>query len=384
MSLANPPAEREPAVAEPAKLSPSRIGGTGGTRRLLPRPHVCVTDTTRPYTGQAWFPLAPVAGHFEADPPPDAADDRARVQVPVRLIAFDIDGTLMPSSGAMAERTRAALRATAAAGIEVVIATGRRQAYAAPLLEPIGLAPETILITSNGTVTRDFAGHTLDRSFLPIKIARDLCAELRPFGGTTVYTFDRIGRGELVLESIERLHDRIALWVEANAAWIEQIDPLERAFDAGEAPIQGMVCGTVDEMNRAEQHLLASPYVNLIEMHRTEYAARDLSILDILPRGCSKGVALAQLAERRGVPQAQVMAIGDNWNDLEMLRWAGQPVLMANAPPELRGLAEDAGWEITATNDEYGVAVVLERLLEQVKQQQPQGARNASPGETQS
>ncbi len=280
------------------------------------------------------------------------------------MIAFDIDGTLMPSAGTvMSGRTIEALRATVAAGIEVVIATGRRQAYAAPLLAPVGLAPETILISSNGTVTRDFAGHTFDRAFLPIETARALCSVLRPFGGTTVYTFDRIGRGELVLESLERLHERVAKWVDANLPWIEEIDPLERAFDAGEAPIQGMVCGTVAEMSRAEQHLGATPFAARIEMHRTEYADRDLSILDILPRGCSKGVALCRLAERRGIPQSQVMAIGDNWNDLEMLRWAGQPVLMGNASAALRWMALEESWELAATNDEDGVALVLERVL---------------------
>jgi Cof subfamily protein (haloacid dehalogenase superfamily) len=281
-----------------------------------------------------------------------------------RMIAFDIDGTLMPSTGTvMGERTIAALRAAVAAGIEVVIATGRRQAYAAPLLAPVGLGPETILISSNGTVTRDFAGNTFDRAFLPLETARALCGELRPFGGTTVYTFDRVGRGELVLESLDRLHERVAAWVDANLPWIEQVDPLEQAFDGGEAPIQGMVCGTVEEMGRAEEHLLGTPFAGLIEMHRTEYAARDLSILDILPRGCSKGVALARLAARRGIAQAQVMAVGDNWNDLEMLRWAGQPVLMGNASFELRAVAEAEGWEITASNDEDGVALVVERVL---------------------
>jgi hypothetical protein len=227
-------------------------------------------------------------------------------------------------------------------------------------------------------VTRDFAGHTFDRAFLPLETARALCGELRPFGGTTVYTFDRVGRGELVLESLERLHARVAMWVEANLPWIEQVDPLEKAFDGGEAPIQGMVCGTVEEMARAEAHLLGTPFAGLIEMHRTEYATRDLSILDILPRGCSKGVALARLADRRGIARAQVMAIGDNWNDLEMLRWAGQPVLMGNASPELMGVAEEEGWEITAGNDEDGVALVVERVLRATGAGASAG-RNADP-----
>jgi Cof subfamily protein (haloacid dehalogenase superfamily) len=284
---------------------------------------------------------------------------------PVQLVAFDIDGTLMPSVGTrMSDRTIRILRGAVAAGIEVVIATGRRAAYAMPLLEPIGLDPETVLISSNGAATRDFAGTLMDSFFLSIETSRALCGELRPFGGTMVFTFDKTGPGELVLESMERLHDRIALWVEANRASIEEVDPLERVFDRGEAPMQGMICGNVEEMDAAERHLLTTPYAKQIEMHRTEYLERDLSILDILPLGCNKGVALERLAAQRGIPREAVMAVGDNWNDLEMLRWAGQPVLMRNASAQLRQEAETWGWEITGTNDEDGAALALERAME--------------------
>ncbi len=285
---------------------------------------------------------------------------------PVALVAFDIDGTLMPSVGtSMTDRTMRTLREAVAAGIEVVIATGRRAAYALPLLEPIGLPPETVLIASNGATTRDFAGRVMDRFFLSLETSRRLCAELRPFGGTMVFTFEKEGPGELVLESLDRLHDRIALWVDANLPYIEQVDPLEHVFDRGEPAIQGMICGTVEQMAAAERHLRTTPFASEIEMHRTEYAERDLSILDILPLGCNKGVALARLAERRGVAREAVMAVGDNWNDLEMLRWAGQPVLMRNASPALREEAQRAGWRMSpSTNDEDGAVRLLEAALE--------------------
>ncbi len=294
---------------------------------------------------------------------------------PISLVAFDIDGTLMPSVGTcMSERTVAALRAAVAAGIEVVIATGRRAAYAMPLLEPIELPPETVLIASNGATTRDFAGNVLDRFFLSVETSRALCAELRPFGGTMVFTFEKHGPGELVLESLDRLHDRIALWVDANLPYIEQVDPLERVFDRGEPAIQGMICGTVAQMHAAEQHLQTTAFASQIEMHRTEYAEKDLSILDILPLGCNKGVALARLAERRGIPREEVMAVGDNWNDLEMLRWAGRPVLMQNAGKALREEAARSGWQVTsATNDEDGAVLLLEAAVE-ARTAVPQGA----------
>jgi hydroxymethylpyrimidine pyrophosphatase-like HAD family hydrolase len=102
-----------------------------------------------------------------------------------------------------------------------------------------------------------------------------------------------------------------------------------------------------------------------IAMHRTEYAARNLSILDLLPPGCSKGAALHSLASIRGLERNQIMAIGDNLNDLEMLEYAGRAVVMANASQEVRQLAQRHGWEITASNDDDGVALAVEEVLRQ-------------------
>jgi hydroxymethylpyrimidine pyrophosphatase-like HAD family hydrolase len=99
------------------------------------------------------------------------------------------------------------------------------------------------------------------------------------------------------------------------------------------------------------------------EAVRTEYPARDLSILDLLPPGVSKGWALERLATRLGVDRKETMAIGDNWNDVDMLEWAGQAVMMANAAQDLRALAKTRGWKQTLPNDEDGVAVTLERAI---------------------
>lgn len=283
---------------------------------------------------------------------------------PVKMVVVDIDGTLLPSSGtAISERNCRALRDAQAAGVEVVVATGRRQAYATPLIEPVGLALSTVLITSNGTVTRTLAGESMDRFLLPVETARALVPALRRLGGTAVFTFDREGPGELVLESLEILEERVSAWVEANRPWIRVVKPLERAFDDGDAPVQGMVCGTVKSMRNAEKWLAGSEYANQMEMHRTEYPTRDLTILDILPPGCSKGVALERLAQRRGIRREEILAIGDNWNDMEMLEFAGQPVVMANGAPDLVAAAKWRGWEIAPSNDEDGVAQVVESVL---------------------
>ncbi len=282
---------------------------------------------------------------------------------PVRLVAIDMDGTLLPSfSRAVSERTARSLRAAQAAGITIAVATGRRVAYTAPLLNPLGLRADTPLITSNGAVTRTLGGEQIDHCQLEARVARGICGLLRPFG-TLVFTFDRPGRGELVLEDLDQATGRISLWVEANRDAIEVVRPLEQALPDGEDPIQGMVTGSMDQMKKAEKALKASEWNSRCECVRTEYPARDLSILDLMPPGVNKGWALERLAARLGIDRRETMAIGDNWNDVNMLEWAAQGVIMGNAAGELRTLAKMRGWKQAPHNDREGVAVVLEKLV---------------------
>lgn len=282
---------------------------------------------------------------------------------PIRLVAIDMDGTLLPTfSQTISPRNAKALREAQSAGVTVAIATGRRTAYTAPLLEGLGLRADMPLITSNGAVTRTLGGDPLDRSHLEAGIARELCRLLRPFG-TLVFTFDKVGRGELVLEDFEQAHQRIALWVEANRDAIEVVQPLENALPDGNDPIQGMVTGGLDKMREAEKALKNSSLIRSCEAIRTEYPSRDLSILDLLPPGVSKGWALERLATRLGVDRKETMAIGDNWNDVDMLEWAGQAVIMGNAAQDLRTLAKTNGWKQAPPNDQDGVAVTLEMAL---------------------
>jgi len=207
---------------------------------------------------------------------------------PIRLVAIDVDGTLLPSYGQkMSDRTARALRAAQHAGITVAIATGRRQAYTAPLLDGLNLRADTPLITSNGAVLRTLGGQSIDRCHMEARVCRALCGLLREFGAV-VFTFDRPDRGELVLENLEQAHGRISLWIEANRHAIEVVTPLEDALPDGEDPVQGMVTGTLAQMRAAERALKASPLAAHCECVCTEYPARDLSILDLLPPASPK------------------------------------------------------------------------------------------------
>src|SRR5205807_5023688 len=112
-------------------------------------------------------------------------------------------------------------------------------------------------------------------------------------------------------------------------------------------------------MHEALTRLAACKLQSEITVLRTEYPARDLSIVDVLNQGCSKGHALERWANYRGIPREQVMAVGDNFNDIEMLAFAGHPFIMGNASEELRG----RGWKLTRSNAESGVSAAIEHVL---------------------
>ena len=274
-----------------------------------------------------------------------------------------MDGTLLPDfSAVVSERNKRALREAQEAGIVVAIATGRRQAFTAPLLVDVGLRADTPIITSNGAVTRSFSGERIDFQHLDPRVARGLCRVLRGVG-LVIFTLDKATKPDLLVEDMAMVTGRLAKWVESNRTSIEEVRPIEDALGDDVDLIQGMAAGTIAEMIEAERRLKACDWAGQFECIRTAYPGSDLSILDLLPKGVSKRSALERLANRLGIAQAETMAIGDNWNDEAMLDWAGTGVLMGNATEELRGMAAGRGWVIGPTNSQDGVAVMLEKAV---------------------
>jgi Cof subfamily protein (haloacid dehalogenase superfamily) len=283
-----------------------------------------------------------------------------------RLLVCDLDGTLLNGQGAITEATIRALHEAVHAGLNVAFATGRRHSFAWQVLSPIGLDPATVLISSNGALVRAFSGARLHRTSMPAATALLLCEQLQEFRKSLIFTFERTGPRPLVVEDIDTLQRTIPRWVESNLQEIEVVVPMERAFDTGEEPVQAMICGTMRDMQNAMQ-LLESPEKQglreSISVHRTEYATRDLCIVDLMPSGCSKATAIAWLAAQRGIAMADIAAIGDNMNDAEMLASVGTPIAMQNAAPELLEMAYRFGWNVTGSNEEDGAAEAILALL---------------------
>lgn len=273
----------------------------------------------------------------------------------IRLLAVDIDGTLLNPQFQISPGDLAALRRAHQQQVEVILVTGRRHAFAFPIAEQLGF--DLWVISSNGAVTRSLGGETFHRDPLPAETCRKLCMKMQAFRGNTVITFDKDGKGAIVLERMDELGVSIQKWLEKNLEYIDHVIPIENSLTSD--PVQAMFCGSIARMQQALATLAQSGLESEITILRTEYPARDLSLVDVLNRDCSKGHALERWAKYRGIPREQVMAIGDNYNDVEMLAFAGVPFIMGNACEELRG----NGWRVTLPNDQCGVAAALELVL---------------------
>jgi Cof subfamily protein (haloacid dehalogenase superfamily) len=275
--------------------------------------------------------------------------------LPVQLLALDIDGTLLNPQFQISEDDITAIRRAREMGVEIVVATGRRHQFALPVARKLGV--DLCLISSNGAVTRSLTGERFHRDLLPVEVCRKLCADMDEFRGHLVVTFDKETKGALVLERLDDLSPSIRRWLETNLQFIDLVVPVENALL--EDPVQAMYCGTISRMEQAQRTLEASDVRGRITVLKTEYPERDLCMVDVLNQGCSKGHALERWANHRGIAREQVMAIGDNYNDIEMLEYAGVPVIMGNASEQLRA----RNWKITLPNSASGVAAAIDEMV---------------------
>ncbi len=281
----------------------------------------------------------------------------------IRLLALDIDGTLLDSHGRVPPANLAAIARAIAGGVEVSLATGRRYDFARPIVEQLP-APLT-LILSNGAIVKTRDGVTLMRRLLPREVARAVLARVPQHRDSAAVVFDRQREGQVVFEAIDWEHPLHHRFFASNRPFLSEVAPLEACLT--EDPIQVMFTGGCVAMRTVFDDLRAPPATRApgasdttdYSVALTEYEHRDFSLVDVVQAGCSKGMALREWSERQGYRREEVMAMGDNLNDLEMLEFAGRPVLMGNALPELKA----RGWAVTATNDDEGVARAIETFV---------------------
>jgi Cof subfamily protein (haloacid dehalogenase superfamily) len=270
----------------------------------------------------------------------------------IRLIAVDIDGTLLDGRGQLPDPHRAALADAVSAGIDVVLATGRSFHFTKPIVDLLAL-PLT-LIVNNGALVKRADGETALRHLLPRDVARRVLAETRAYEDSVAIVFDRPDERQVVFERMDWSHPNRRGYYEKNRAFIAEApgplaqmlidDPIQVMFNGGIAPMRDLVAA-LRAAERSEDYAVAV----------TEYAHRDFSLVDVNGAGCSKGASLARWARLRGIAREEIMAAGDNFNDVEMLDFAGVAVVMGNASDAMKS----RGYRVTGTNDEDGLAAAV-------------------------
>jgi Cof subfamily protein (haloacid dehalogenase superfamily) len=267
----------------------------------------------------------------------------------IRLLAVDVDGTLLDSRGRLPAAHRAALAEAVEQGIEVALVTGRSFHFTRPIADLVAL-PLT-LIVNNGAVVKNESGRTAMRHLLARDAARQILERTRAYEDSVAIVFDRPDERQIVFERMDWSHPHRRGYYDANKAFITQsADALADVLT--EDPIQVMFNGAVEPMRALAAALRADPAASRYAVAVTEYELRDFSLVDVNGAGCSKGSTLARWAAHRGHPREAVMAVGDNLNDVEMLEFAGTAVVMGNATPAMKAL----GYRLTGTNDENGLA----------------------------
>lgn len=269
-----------------------------------------------------------------------------------RLVAVDLDGTLLDGKKQIADPDREALERADRLGVTLAVITGRRFAEVELLT---GGVPEGAYLAGHGGALVRRRGVTIAEVPVPRAAAAEaVAAAVRLSMITLVSDRDAGVRISAPDPGSERLRRYLAT-VRPPPRFVPELS-------FAEDPLHVVLAGTPEDCRRAE-HELREVIGDRVVLARTEYPAparsAGLGLLDVLGPGADKGTALERVAEDAGVPREETLAIGDNWNDLSMLRAAGRGVLMANAPPELRAL----GFDRTAAHTNCGVARALERFV---------------------
>ncbi len=271
-----------------------------------------------------------------------------------QLLAVDIDGTLLDPGRRVRPRVRAALAAARERGVRLALVTGRRPPAARGVAQELALGPLP-LVLHNGALV--FDGDRLLRC-LPLGRAAAVAAirvGRERQAGPVVHCGLR-GEGRLLFEEGAPQSVLVAYYLDKGHKDLRLVPDLEAAV--GDDTIQVMFGGEIEPVAALEP-LLADRLGPAARLERTVYPERGVALLDVLDPRVGKAGALRFLCEHMRVPLEATLAIGDNWNDREMLLEAGQGLVMGNAAPELLGL----GLPVLPGNGEDGLAVGVERYI---------------------
>jgi len=268
-----------------------------------------------------------------------------------KLVALDIDGTLLNSNSEITPATRQALRRVHESGATIVVSTGRRFCTAKPAADKLGL--DVLLSCHNGVLLKKLDGEVLFHQLLSCEVAQTAAKYIKKFKAFPIVFKGTQDEADIIIESATPDIDDVKDYIERNERFVTKVSNLETEPLGDVIEVVAMV--PIERHNGIVENLRnhLRDTAKVIPTHGTS-----LLFLGVANPNVSKAATLKYLVERMEISREEVLAIGDNYNDLEMLEFAGWGILMGNASDELK----EIGFYVTASNDEDGVAQVLEKI----------------------
>ncbi len=270
----------------------------------------------------------------------------------IKLVALDLDDTLLDSEFKISPETARAVRTAIERGVTVTFATGRMYSSALPYALELGL--DVPLITYQGALVKTSQSkEVLYHRPVPLELARELITHLFAKG------FD------------VNLYMKDQLYAQAGNSWVEEYRKIARVPCQTVPDLLASLTTAPDKVLVIDEELKLDRLATEVREavgNRLHITKSKPFFLEFTHPEATKGQALATLVEKLGITRQEVMAVGDSYNDLDMLEYAGTGVAMANARPEIKAKADF----VTLGNDEHGVAEAINRFVLQLNSTQPE------------
>jgi Cof subfamily protein (haloacid dehalogenase superfamily) len=276
-----------------------------------------------------------------------------------RLLALDLDGTALDAAGDLTDDVRDAVAAARASGLRVVLCTGRRFRTALPAAQELSLSGA--IVVNNGVLVKDLAsGRTLSHRYLSDGVSAEVLALVRETGSPLVYVDAYEERIDILIEDYGRAHPFQREYLEDNTDFTRVVDDLE---NIGRDDVIMMSTMGDEATLRALRSRAERDLGRRVRMHSLINKNYRGQILEFLAPGTGKWPALRRIAADEGIDPRQIAAVGDDDNDVEMIRGAGLGIAMGNAVDS----AKAAAVHVTRSNAEGGVVEAIERVLEEIR-----------------
>jgi Cof subfamily protein (haloacid dehalogenase superfamily) len=274
-----------------------------------------------------------------------------------RLVAIDLDGTLLSANGTVSEAARAAVRRALEAGLLICFATGRNWTESRTVLDAVEHYGTAVFV--GGAMVVDVEKKvTVHRTMMQPQLARELCGFLEGEGHAPCALQDTQAAGvDYLISADADLDEATRHWIEVTDAVVRRIKGL--AAHSHEHAIRVGICSTPTEVRRVRDDLVKR-FGERVICHSLFVPAYGVEVLEAFDPAVNKWEGILHVARRHGIEASEIIAVGDDVNDLPMIRGAGLGVAMGNARPEVLAIAD----RVIGRNDQDGLATFLNELVD--------------------